>query len=554
MTGSKRETAVGAAGLPPRAGDGPPAGSDGQQVGGDLGRNRVWRLRRPAAALAAAVGVGGLFYAYLLQSRIQPVNADGAGNALQAWDMLHGNVLLHGWSLSDVSFYTTELPEYLLVELVRGLNADVVHVAAAVTYTLVVVLAMVLAVGRATGREAAIRVLVVAAIMLAPPLGGASAVLLASPDHVGTQVPLLLILLVLDRAEPRWYVPAVVAALLVWAEMADPLVVAVGAIPLAVVAAARLRQGKAAGYDLGLLAAALVSVPVAAGALGLIRYAGGFAVRSPAMVFVPAGEMPQHLRTTAESVLILYGADVPGGGLGGQTITVLVHLAGLALAAWAVCAALKRIFRDGDRVNQVMAAAIVVNLAAYTFSAAVTGVGHIRELAAVLPLGAVLAARLGARRLSTRKLAPLVGVAVLGCAAILAHNAALPPSPAAAQDVADWLAARHLSYGLGGYWQANNITLASGGQIQVRPVSPWSGRIGQDRWESKASWYDPRLHSATFLVIDTTNRFDAWYATASEAETTFGPPVSSHKLGEYTVLIWNKNLLPRMLGYLGRQP
>ena len=43
-----------------------------------------------------------------------PVNADGASNALQAWDMLHGNLLLHGWWLSDVSFYTTELPQYTL--------------------------------------------------------------------------------------------------------------------------------------------------------------------------------------------------------------------------------------------------------------------------------------------------------------------------------------------------------------------------------------------------------------------------------------------------------
>jgi len=36
--------------------------------------------------------------------------------------------LLRGWELSDVSFYTTELPQYLLLELARGLTPDVVHV------------------------------------------------------------------------------------------------------------------------------------------------------------------------------------------------------------------------------------------------------------------------------------------------------------------------------------------------------------------------------------------------------------------------------------------
>ena len=30
--------------------------------------------------------------------------------------MLHGNLLLHGWTLSDTSFNTTELPQYMLLE------------------------------------------------------------------------------------------------------------------------------------------------------------------------------------------------------------------------------------------------------------------------------------------------------------------------------------------------------------------------------------------------------------------------------------------------------
>jgi hypothetical protein len=96
------------------------------------------------------------------------VDSDGASQVLQAWDMLHGNVLRHGWWLSDVSFYTTELPQYALVELVAGLTATVVHVAAAMTYTLVLLLAVLLAKGSATGRAAVVPVLVAAELMVAP--------------------------------------------------------------------------------------------------------------------------------------------------------------------------------------------------------------------------------------------------------------------------------------------------------------------------------------------------------------------------------------------------
>jgi hypothetical protein len=117
---------------------------------------RWYRWAWPAGFAVAGIG---LFFAYLRLSETVAVNSDGASQALQAWDMLHGNVLLRGWTLSDVSFYTTELPEYMLVELVRGLRPDVVHIAAALTYTLMVLFAAQLARGRATGGEAVVRAL-----------------------------------------------------------------------------------------------------------------------------------------------------------------------------------------------------------------------------------------------------------------------------------------------------------------------------------------------------------------------------------------------------------
>ena len=97
------------------------------------------------------LAVALLFVAYLQVSRTYPENSDESNDLLMAWDMLHGNVLLHGWYLSDVSFITTELPQYLMLERLFGLHTDTAHIAAAMTYTLVVVLAVLLARGRDTG-------------------------------------------------------------------------------------------------------------------------------------------------------------------------------------------------------------------------------------------------------------------------------------------------------------------------------------------------------------------------------------------------------------------
>ena len=226
-----------------------------------------WRRRRRLLTWVASLAVISLLYvAYLGQSRSAGTDADGAGNVLQAWDMLHGNLLLRGWWLSDVSFYTTELPEYMLVELARGLNPAVINLAGAATYTLLLVLAALLAKGRATGTAALQRVLIAAGIMLAPGPGFSAARLLSAPDHTGTAVPLLLTWLAIDRLGDRRYLPWLAGALLTWDEIADQMAIYVGALPVIAISAIRIwRRRGSRRTDAGLLAGAAVSIPLALG-------------------------------------------------------------------------------------------------------------------------------------------------------------------------------------------------------------------------------------------------------------------------------------------------
>ena len=94
-----------------------------------------WYVRRRGwlAAAGFAVFAAALFVVYLRLSRTSPENSDQANILLAASDMLHGNLLLHGWYLTDVSFYTTELPQYALLEIFFGVHASTAHIAAART-------------------------------------------------------------------------------------------------------------------------------------------------------------------------------------------------------------------------------------------------------------------------------------------------------------------------------------------------------------------------------------------------------------------------------------
>ncbi len=147
-----------------------------------------------------AVGVG-LSVLYSHQSLSAPFNSDGAASVLQAQAIAHGNPLLRGWWTSDVSFYTTELPEYALVTAIRGLSPNVVHVCGAITYTLTVLLTALVARGRERGAVGYCQAGIATGIVLALSVTGSIGIYLENPNHAGTAVPVLAFLLLLDRVE-----------------------------------------------------------------------------------------------------------------------------------------------------------------------------------------------------------------------------------------------------------------------------------------------------------------------------------------------------------------
>jgi hypothetical protein len=522
--------------------------------------------RRPLAWVLVPFAVAGLFVAYLRLARTVPVNGDGAGNALQAWDMLHGNVLLRGWTVSDVPFYSTELIQHALVELVIGYNADVVHVAAAMTYTMLVVLTAVLARGRATGVAGIVRMGAAAAFLLVPGPGAGRLIVLSAPNHTGTGVPLLVTWIVLDRAltradggsrdgASRW-LPYLIGALLVWGQVGDPLVTFVGALPLVAVCAIRLwRRGgrwphRWRGLEARLLLAGVLSTVVAQAILHAIRFAGGFYTIPAELKFAWIGDLGSRLWKTGTAIAVIFGGYLPETEDPAEFALGLLHLVGVAAVFVAVALVVGRTLRnapDGDLVNQALATGILLNLAAYWVSTLPVDLGGGREIIAVLPFGAALAVRVFAPRWQPSPILPALAAVLV----VLMVALAIEPLPRAAgaenQDVADWLMARKQTYGVGSYWTANNVTLATGGRVQVVPLTGDAPLMAYRR-ESRADWYDATRNDARFVVIDTRPPHTGMLESAI---SRFGPPVSQHQFDGAVVLLYNHNLLIGLPAYCG---
>ncbi|HEY7883189.1 MAG TPA: hypothetical protein VID31_20230, partial [Streptosporangiaceae bacterium] len=389
-----------------------------------------------------------------------------------------------------------------------------------------------------------------AGIVLAPQLS-ATSTLLQAPDHTGTAVALLVVWLVIDRTRPHWLVPVAVCVMLAWVMAADSIVLLTGIVPIVVAAGGRAARALAKraepdARELSLAAAAILAGVFGAVAPLILRAAGGYTTAPVPDHIVGLGRLPGAARVTFHAALNIFGANVVAAHSALELAFAVLHLAGAALAAWAVCLAALRFFRARDLLVPALAVAIAVNLAAFLLTA--QALAATREIAAVLPLGAVLAGRLlTGRLLAPRLLAPrLLAVVAAGYLAALGYGAAQPAVPAMSEPLATWLAARGYSHGLAGYWQAGSVTLDAGARVSVSSVGHGpGGRVIPGHWETSTLQYDPSRQYADFVVVKDSGTYSTRWLRGA-AERTFGPPRQTYVVGPYTIMTWHADLLTRL--------
>ena len=514
-------------------------------------QTQAWRW--PAGFSVAAVV---LFFVYLHIALHHGFGADGAVLEQQAQSMLNGNLLMRGWTVADISFYTIEIPELAVLEWLHGgIAPDVLSVAEALNLTAFVLLVAFLAKGRATGREGLVRAVVAGGIVCAPIAGANSTLMLSNPDHLATQVFVLTAWLIIDRARPRWWVPVVVAVVLAWARMSDSIVLLEAEVPLLAVCAVRVyRRGGALRdqwYDLSLGAAAIAAELLAQLVLVTVRAMGGFTAFPLQESFAPVADLSSHVWVTVESTLILYGADFSGLPLKGSLVllTAAAHLIGVALAVAGTVYALRR-FPSIDLLTQIVTTMLVTSVLAYTLlGQGVTASGGAHDVMPVLPAGAILAGRLAFRGAIPRRLLTAVAAGLAVYVLLLAAYVVHVPYGPSQKPLATWLQQHNLRFGLSNYYAGPLISVDANNQVTVAPVKRVGERLVLSPWESTTSWYDPTQNDANFFVATPMQGCPAgdqnlWARAAIRA---YGTPSQTYSVDGDQVLVWNHNLLDTQL-------
>jgi hypothetical protein len=501
-------------------------------------------VRRLRAVTMWIVGCMALFAFYLRISFTGHVTSDGANNALQAWDMLHGHLLLHGWIIGDATYYTLDLPVLAVTEIFFGLCDLTSHIASALTYLIVTVSAAAVAVTDSRGLARVARCGVVVAVLTAMfHVGSNVPYLLGASDHTGTSAFFLVSFLLIDGAPARRFTPPLLCAILCAGQLGDATIryVAVPAIVLVcsyrAVAAWKVRTGDAA---CALTAAA--SVPLAYAVRTVMLHFGAYQMVAPKTAISPPWQWPRNAALAWHAVSVLFGVGAGasssslarGAGYALGLACLLAAAAGFARVAWT--------WRTASRAEQLLCAAIVISISAYVTST-IPVLSNPYEIVAVLPCGAVLAARafVPGDLAGTLRVGLATGLVTIGALLPLTIAAAQPAAAVPTASLSAWLKAHGLTYGLAGYWDSSVITLLSDNQVQVRAVAMYGSQVFRYDWETNTLWFDASRHDATFVITDL-----AGNGLSPSAESYFGKPVKVEHVAHWAILIYQKNLLEQV--------
>ena len=495
---------------------------------------------------AAWIGGGIVLFAFFLRISLSfAMDSDGANNALQGWDLLHGHLLLHGWILGDATYYTLELPLYAITEGLAGLSLTTCHVVSALTYLIVAAGAVLLAMADSKGVSRAARGAAVIAVLGSPLLTGQGvSLLLSEPDHTGTSAIILASFLLIDRAPGRRFTPPLLCAILCAGQIGDATVryVAVPAI-LLVCAYRILAARKIRTADTAILLAAAASLVLTPLIRAVMVRLGAYAMVPPVTRISPVAQWPHHAVSTLRSIYTLFGAVVvphaPLGLLGTAfgLICLLAALFGFGKVIWT--------WRTASWSEQLLCVGIVFMTAVYVISP-LSGLGRTYEIVAVLPFGAVLASRacVPARIADASRGRVAIAAAALAALLPLTAAASVPTATTAAVPLAGWLETHDLTYGIAGYWDASDVTVQAGNRVQVRAVVLPNGKIIPFSWETKPSWFDPTQHDATFVIGYASSA--PGNITPAIAERNFGRPTAIYKVAGRLIMIYHKNLLTEL--------
>lgn len=535
------------------------------------------RFRRDIAVTIGLIAasliflVGMTIWLTVASTHAYAPNSDGATVFLEGAAVGHGQVLLHGWSLSLDSFWTVDVLFYAFGISLFGAQPLLMHLVPAFLEALCLLVGIFL-VGSAQTRRASIFATVLLVTILGLPGHSAAYFLLQGPWHVATVLYCLIAALLLSRRGFSWRVP-LATVILALGLTGDFQMLALGIIPVGlagVFAIARCRSWRAgAPQVVAALGAGLLALSIRAIAVAM----GTFQVHESHHT-VGLSQLARDLGHFVNWFSAIYG--VHPGPIAGRVVlatTVGARVVILALIMAALLFALFQMLRaallvpgtlsNGSvsfeaqveerswRIDDLLVCMVLGSIGTFGLLTLSNNPSYARYLDAVVIFSAVLGARLfgrlagrassGVLRFAAVALAVLVLLSGLG--AVRDARVATPVAPTVALE--HYLVQNDLRSGVGDYWAASIVTVDTKGAVVIRPVvaNP-RHEIVPDGRQADIGWYLHRRFE--FLIY---MRAPHGHVNRATAQHTFGPPEKIIRIGQYFVMTWTHPISLRPTPY-----
>jgi hypothetical protein len=530
----------------------------------------VVRSRWQIVALILAACLGTIEVALLFKAIARTdLTSDNLHSVVEVNDILHGNVLLHNWTLARDNYYLSDTPFFLLTRLLFGQTDFAIYAAPLPIYVLL--LATACGIVLLNARDRCAQVIGLAALLLylgtPGPTGFPPGSMFVGSSHGATLTFSLLSWLALDRIEQlgtfrgkRGYLLLYVTTTF-FALFSDPFVIVVFLGPTLLTLCFAALTSKQSMFHLSLAGVTLGLYYAARSGLRAVRLAGGFVtIPVPTTLFLSAGDLGRNVKGVFFGLL---SASDAYGFFDHQltetaTIIALFRAAGLALMLAIMARRLWHGIKEpqGWSLPFALALAMIIDigacLASHHFtteldSPVLTGGTTIRYLVPVTLFGGVLTALELPEIMRAIAPQPLRwACAALGGAGVVVATGLFVVTglrqwreqPAIAHNpgkiAGAWLSEHGLTHGVGEYWAGLLIMALSREQVVVGAVEV--AVVGGDRlfpyhWFSKDDWYHDRPQ---FVIYRTVNPYGI---TKTTITNTYGPPVAIEDIAGYNVAL-----------------
>jgi hypothetical protein len=473
-----------------------------------------------------------------------PTNSDFASIILEAESFLYGNLFLSGWTLTNISFYTTDLPFYVLGMLIEGFTPKLMHHVPAAQYSFMVIASLWL-VQKNKVRLDNWKGSLIIFIILALPSDFMMLNSLMGPMHMGTLVYLLLAFIFIDKIEEsmrpkaRMYLFSLFMSL---ACIGDTLALFIGVLPVCIISLLEvIIRNKSKKIHLPIICLSLFCVVISKAFDLFISSVGGYSIVYKEMRFANFQDIDRNLSLTVEGLIKLYGSDFFGQPLNFSTFSILLHFLILLYTTYILFSQIVSLIKKDtktDYVSQILAVSSVILLIAYTFSDLALNIYTSRYLVPIVIFGSIILGRSVQKNTKALKyVLPFLGIVFL-CFFVSHYPNTQPVTPQ--KELQNFLTQQNLKNGYASFWNSNIITVESEGTVKVRAIEIHDRKLTPVRWFSNDEWFK---HPANFIIVQ--NSVD----TSVNVETLtvlLGQPAHIHAFGDYTVFVWSEDISKKL--------